>query len=230
MRPLMLAFALSLGVAAPAHAMDEALTFHMVRAEIDAARIDGADVVNWDADAWIGGDRNKFWLKSEGEIEDGDTSTAEIQALWSHAISDYWDVQAGVRVDIEPHEKAYLALGMQGLAPYQFETEGTAFLSEDGDLSARLHQSFDLRFTQRLIAEPHIEITAHADDVPEEAIGAGFSNAEAGVQLRYEISRKFAPYVDLVWKRSLGETAMLRRAEGEDVETASLRAGLRFWF
>jgi copper resistance protein B len=230
MRPLMLAFALSLGVAAPAHAMDEALTFHMVRAEIDAARIDDADVVNWDADAWVGGERNKLWLKSEGELEDGDTSVAEIQALWSHAISDYWDVQAGVRVDIEPDEKVYLALGMQGLAPYQFETDATAFLSEDGDLSARVKQSLDLRFTQRLIAEPHIEVTAHARDVPEQAIGAGLSTAEAGVQLRYEISRKFAPYVDLVWERSLGETAMLRRAEGEDAETASLRAGLRFWF
>ena len=230
MRTLLMALGLSLGAAAPAMAMEENMTFHMVRAEIDGAHVDGADVVNWEGEAWIGGDRDKLWLKTEGEVADQETENAEIQALWSRNVADLWDLQAGVRVDLEPLTTTYLALGVQGLAPYQFETEATAFVSEDGDVSARLHQSLDLLFTQRLILEPHVEINVYAQDVPERSIGAGIADVEAGLQLRYEITRKFAPYLDVVYERALGETESLMRDAGEDIEQTSLRAGIRFWF
>jgi len=230
MRRLLLALGLTLGAAAPAAAMEEGMTFHMVRAEIDAAEIDGADVFNWDGEAWIGGDVNKLWIKSEGVIVDGETEDAEIQALWSRNVADFWDLQLGVRADLEPDSRAYLVIGVQGLAPYQFETEAAAFVSEDGDVSARLKQSLDLLFTQRLVLEPHVEVNAYAQDDPARAIGAGLADVEAGLQLRYEITRKFAPYVDFVWERALGETASLRRNVGEEVEQTSLRAGVRFWF
>ena len=229
MRSLLFAVGVSLGVATPAFAMEEGMTFHMVRAEIDT-QIDGENAFNWDGEAWIGGDRNRLWLKSEGEIEDGDTHSAEIQALWSRSVADFWDVQTGLRVDLEPDTTTYLVIGLQGLAPYQFETEATAFVSEHGDISARFHQSLDFHFTQRLVAEPHIEVNAYAQDIEARNIGAGLSDVEVGLQLRYEISRKFAPYVDLVWERALGETASLMRADGEDIEGSALRAGIRFWF
>lgn len=229
MRGGVLTLGLSLAMATPVSAM-ETSTFHMVRVEIDTARVDDEDVFNWDGDAWIGGDQNKLWIKTEGEIEGGDTHEAEIQALWSHNVADFWDIQAGVRIDLEPDTTTYLTVGVQGLAPYRFETEAAAFLSEDGDLSARLHQSLDVHVTQRLIAEPYIEINVYAQDVEERNVGAGLSDVEAGLQLRYEITRKFAPYVDVVWIRALGETASLRRDVGEDVETSIVRAGIRVWF
>ena len=229
MRPLILALGLSMAGTSVANAMEQPI-FHMVRGEVDASQIDGADVLMWSGEAWIGGDTDRLWVKTEGDIEDGDVHDAEIQALWSRNIADFWDLQAGVRVDLEPAATTYLAFGVQGLAPYRFETEATAFLSEYGDLSARLHQSFDLHFTQRLIAEPYVEINAHAQDVPERNIGAGFSDAELGLQVRYEITRKFAPYVDLVWESALGETASIARANDEDIRSESVRAGIRFWF
>jgi copper resistance protein B len=121
-------------------------------------------------------------------------------------------------------------LGLEGLAPYQFETEAAAFVSEDGDASARLKQSFDLLLTQRWILEPHVEVNLSANDVAERRIGAGVTDVEAGLQLRYEFSRKFAPYLDLEVERALGETASLTRRAGEDVEESAVRAGVRFWF
>lgn len=229
MKPLILALGLSLAVVHAADAMEQQ-TFHMVRGEIDGSQIDGADVLTWSGEAWIGGDVNRIWFKTEGDAADGEVGDAEIQALWSRNIADFWDLQAGVRVDLEPDATTYLTLGVQGLAPYRFETEAAAFLSEDGDISARLHQSFDIHLTQRLIAEPHAEINAYAQDVPERDIGAGFSDAEIGLQIRYEVTRKFAPYVDLVWESALGETASIARANGEDVRSESVRAGVRFWF
>lgn len=229
MKPLVLALGLSFAGASVARAMEQQ-AFHMVRAEVEASQSDDADVLSWDGGAWVGGDTNRMWFKAEGESEDGDIHDAEIQALWSRNIADFWDLQAGVRADLEPDTTTYLAFGVQGLAPYRFETEATAFVSEDGDLSARLHQSFDLHITQRLIAEPYFEINAYAQDVPERDIGAGFCDAQLGLQLRYEIARKFAPYLDVVWESALGETASIARANGEDVRAESVRVGIRFWF
>lgn len=206
-------------------------TYSMVRLEADAGRSDdGEGVAAWEADAWIGGDRDKLWLKSEGEIHDGETEKAELQALWSRNVATFWDVQAGLRHDFEPHATSYLALGVQGLAPYHFETDATGFLSEDGDLSFRLKQSYDVLLTQRLVLEPEVELNAYAQDVPEQAVGAGVSDVEAKLKLRYEVTRKFAPYVEAKYERRLGETASIARAAGEAVEATSLRVGVRAWF
>jgi copper resistance protein B len=210
--------------------MDAPMVFHTLRADIDATRINDEGIVNWDMEGWIGGDVDRLWLKSEGAVEDGDAGDAEIQALWSHNVAPFWDFQAGVRVNLEPETTTYLALGVQGLSPYQFETEATAFVSEDGDVSARLRQSLDILLTQRLILEPHAEIEAFAQDIPDRDIGAGFANGEIGLHLRYEITREFAPYVDAVYDRALGETASRLRAAGGDAEETSLRAGVRLWF
>ena len=119
---------------------------------------------------------------------------------------------------------------MVGLAPYFFETEATAWLSTEGDVAARFEQSLDIPVTQKLIAEPHLELNLYAQDMPKRGIGAGFSSIEAGLQLRYEITRKFAPYVDLVWERKLGETATIARAAGDSADDTTLRIGLRTWF
>jgi copper resistance protein B len=204
--------------------------FHMVRVEADYARPDDQGVVSWEGDAWFGGDRHKLWLKSEGESGDGELEDARVEALYSRNVATFWDLQVGVRHDFEPAATSYLAAGVQGLAPYQFETEAFAYLADDGVLSARLSQSLDVHLTQRLILEPEAELELHADDAPDRGVGAGFSSAEVSAQLRYEVSRKFAPYVELAWEKRLGETADLARADGEDVEITFLRAGLRVWF
>ena len=211
-------------------AAHERRTFHMVRAEVDYGHPDGGDVLRWEGDAWIGGDRQKLWLRSDGEHADGDLHEADIEALYSRNVATFWDLQVGVRQDFEPSSTTYLAAGVQGLAPYQFETEAFAYLSDDGDLGARLLQSVDVHLTQRLILEPEVELELQADDVPERGLGAGFTEAGLSAQLRYEFSRKFAPYLTVAWERRLGETASIARAAGDDVETTSLRAGLRVWF
>lgn len=205
-------------------------TFHMVRAEADYSRPRGEDVFDWEGDAWVGGDLQKLWFKTEGEFEDGDLHDARLEALYSRNVATFWDLQAGVRQDFEPGSTTYLALGVQGLAPFQFETEAFAYLSDEGRLSARFLQSLDVHLTQRLILEPEVEVELQADDAPESGLGGGFSEAELSAQLRYEIRRKFAPYVTLAYERRLGETASIARSAGEEVETTSLRAGLRAWF
>lgn len=203
--------------------------FNMIRTEIDyAPQNDG--VLTWDVDGWVGGDDERVWLRSEGEATDGTVEIAETQVYYGWNVDPFWDALVGLRHDFEPTSETYLAASVVGLAPYFFETEASLFVSTEGDASMRLKQSFDLLITQRLIAEPHLEVNLFTEDVPERDIGAGLSNVELSLQFRYEIVRRLAPYVEAVWSRKLGETARLARADGDDAEDTTIRLGLRFWF
>jgi copper resistance protein B len=186
----------------------------------------------WDAQSWYGGDLNKLWIKTEGEysLADSEIEDAEVQALWSRAISSFWDVQAGVRYDLAPKGRTHAVLGVQGLAPYWFEVDAAAFLSTDGDLSASVEAEYELRFSQRITLQPRAEIGFSASDIPELEIGSGITNVATGIRLRYEIKREFAPYIGMEWQTSLGETADFVRAKGGDPDDIVAVIGLRAWY
>jgi copper resistance protein B len=202
---------------------------------IDQAELkirDGRDGYAWDAQAWHGGDIDKLWIKTEGEGAFRDeVEKAEVQALWSHAIDPWFDLQFGVRHDIRPDpQRTYLVAGAQGLAPYWFEVDGAVFLSNKGDVSARLEGEYDLRITQQLILQPRAEVELALQDVPEIGIGSGLSSAEIGARLRYEIRPQFAPYLGVEYERSFGDTARFSRARGEGIGGWSFLLGVRTWF
>lgn len=203
--------------------------FKNIRTELDYAP-QGDGLFTWAVDGWVGGDSERIWLRSEGEIADGVARDAEAQLYYGWNVDPFWDALIGLRQDFRPDSTTYLAASIVGLAKYDFETEASLFLSNRGDLSARFNQSFDILLTQRLIAQPYAQLDFYAQDVPELNIGAGLGKVEFGLQLRYEISRKFAPYIDAVWQRKVGESSGLARAAGEDPEDGTIRAGVRFWF
>lgn len=193
---------------------------------------DGEENYLWDLQGWYGGDINKLWLKSEGEGGLGDNpDNAEFQALYSRAIAPFFDIQAGIRYDVRPDpDRSYLVLGLQGLLPYVFEIDAAAFLSDDGDLTARLEGEYDLQVNQRLILQPRVELNMAAQEIPELRIGSGFSSIEAGIRLRYEIRRELAPYFGIAWERKLGDTGDFARAAGEDRGDWGVVVGVRSWF
>jgi copper resistance protein B len=192
----------------------------------------GRDGYRWDGEAFFGGDMDRLWIKSEGEGSFGGAAEhAEVQALYSRAIDPYFNLQAGVRHDFSPdRDRTYVALGVEGLAPYQFHTAGALFLSNKGDLLGRLEGWYDQRLTQRLVLQPRAELNFAAQDVPATRTGSGLSDAELGLRLRYELRREFAPYVGVSWSSRIGDSARFARQDGDDVEDTSLVAGLRFWF
>lgn len=204
----------------------------MVMVERLEARLgEGHDGWLWDAQAWYGGDIDKLWFKSEGEGDlSGPVEDAEAQLLWSHAIGPFWDLQAGVRLDIEPDTRSHLVLGVQGLAPYMFHADAAVFLSDRGDLTGRVEAEYDQKLTQRLILQPRIEFELAAQDIPERGIGAGLAKIEPGLRLRYEIEREFAPYVGIEYEAKLGQTADIARAAGDDPDGVKFLIGLRAWF
>lgn len=204
--------------------------FHSFELEIGGGFSDGDGTIDWHANGWVGTDENKLWLKSKGERTDDETEKAEFWAMYSRNIAAFWDAQIGLRHDIEPTSATYLALGVEGLAPYFFETEAHLFLADRGEISARLRLENDLLLTQRLILQPYLEVNLYAQDVPKRDIGAGISDAEFGVQTRYEITREFAPYIDLMYDRKFGETSSIARSDGRDADAFRITVGLRLMF
>lgn len=192
----------------------------------------GRDGFRWDGEAWYGGDLNRVWFKSEGEGQLGQGLEAgEVQLLYSRAIDPYFNLQGGVRQDIGPKpRRTYAVLAIEGLAPGMFEVQGSVFLSTKGEVLGRLEGYHDLRITQRLILQPRVELALSAQDIAEKAIGAGLTDLELGLRLRYELSRQFAPYIGVSHDRKLGDTARYARTLGEAAHTTSLVAGARFWF
>ncbi|TZG29578.1 copper resistance protein B [Sphingomonas montanisoli] len=199
-------------------------------AEVQARK--GSDGYRWDGEGWFGGDINRLTIKTEGEgARRGGVEAAEIQALYSRAIGPYFNLQAGIRHDFRPDpSRTYAVVGVEGLAPYWFEVEAAAFLSDKGDVLGRFEAYYDQRLTQRLVLQPRVELNLAAQDVSENRIGAGLSSAELGLRLRYEITRQFAPYVGVSHEAKVGQTARYARADGDDPKSTGFVAGIRIWF
>jgi copper resistance protein B len=187
--------------------------------------------ISIDNKTWIGGDLHRLWLRAEGESSDGRPENAQLHALYGRSIARWWDVVMGVREDFRPGpSQAWFALGIQGLAPQWFEVEATAYVGRAGRTHARFEIEYELLVTNRLILQPLVEAEFYGKDDPVRKIGAGLSSLDAGLRLRYEVRREFAPYVGITWHRALFGTADYARADGEEVGQTRLAVGLRTWF
>ncbi|MBB6123427.1 copper resistance protein B [Sphingobium subterraneum] len=209
------------------------MTFAKVMLDrLETKIVDGKDGYAWEGDLWTGNDIDKLWIKSEGEGSfDAAPEQVEVQALWSHAIGPWFDVQLGARHDFRPNpDRTYGVVGVRGLLPYWLEVDGALFLSQKGDVTARGEVEYDLRITPKLILQPRAEVNLAAQNVPEIGVGAGLTQAELGLRLRYHVTQQFAPYVGVQWESAFGRTRRYLRAEGEDPSRAAVVLGLRAWF
>lgn len=199
--------------------------------QLEARVRKGRDGYSIKAEGWYGGDVDKLWLKSEIEGEFGHKpEQAEVQSLWSHAVTPWFDVQTGIRFDTRPENRGYLVLGVEGFAPFWIEVDAAAFLSNKGDVTARIEAEHDARITQKLILQPRVEADFAFQDLEDQRIGSGLSKAELGFRLRYEIVPQFAPYVGVEYERPFGDTRGYRRLDGDDTEGWSFLTGVRAWF
>lgn len=204
--------------------------FHAFKLETDVGYGRKDTIGTWDFRGWVGGDTDKLWLRAEGSVADGKTEQNELWVLYSRNIATFWDAQAGVRYDTDPRHTAYLVAGINGLAPYYFETEAHVFLSNDGNVSARIRGENDFLLTQQLITQPYLEVNLFAQPTPELDRGSGLGTAEMGLQTRYEITRKFAPYFDVRYERDFGGTSALAKKTGDLNSDFIVSAGLRVMF
>lgn len=188
------------------------------------------NALSWDTKGWIGRDRDRLWFRTEGEREGSRLAHAEAQVFYGRAIARWWDALAGVRQDARPGAaQTWVGVGLQGLAPYWFEVEATAYVSTAGATHLRLETEYELLVTNRLILQPLVEANLYGRADPSRGRGAGLSAVEGGLRLRYEFRREFAPYVGVTWQRRLFGAADDARALGQRAGSVRLALGLRLW-
>ena len=197
----------------------------------EAVRSNDNTSAAFDLMAWHGRDYDRVLLKSEGHYDNHQIEELSSELLWSHAVAAYWNSQLGVRYDSgDGHDRYWLAFGYQGLSPYWFEVDATAYLGPEGRTALNVEAEYEVLLTQRLILQPRIEADAYGKEDEARAIGAGLSEMSAGLRLRYEIRREIAPYIGVEWAGKFGESADYLRAADEPTSETRVLAGLRFWF
>jgi copper resistance protein B len=213
--------------------MDNTIMWHVLFNQLEG-RTNGPDnEFRWDGQGWFGTDMNKIWFKSEGFVENGKATDGDTEALYDRPIPflRYFDAQAGVRYDLDSDRgRTWGAIGVQGLAPYFFDFEPTFYFSDRGRVAGRVSGSYDLLLTNRLILQPQFELNFYSKRDPSRAIGSGLSDLDTGLRLRYEISRKFAPYIGVAYTGKFGESADFTRAEGGIVNDVRFIFGIRLWY
>jgi len=210
---------------------DNAVNYFVLFDQFEGQAGDGRGGFSWDTKGWVGRDRNRLWFRAEGERVGGRLDQAQTNLLYGRAIARWWDVMAGVRLDTLPDTpRTALAVGVQGLAPYWFEVEASAYVETSGRAHLRVETEYELLLTNRLVLQPLVEFEIYARADPERHIDTGLSTGELGLRLRYEFRREFAPYVGVTWNRKFFGTADFARAAGEDTGGARLAIGVRTWF
>ncbi|WP_211665152.1 copper resistance protein B [Leucothrix arctica] len=184
-----------------------------------------------DAEAWLGKDLHKLWLKTDIEADDdGELEEAELQALYSRAIDPNWDIQVGVRKDFEPVGREWAVAGFKGTAPYMIDVDAALFFGKSGQVGARLKTEYELMLTQKTALAPSFDVNFYTKDDPEISIGSGLSDANISLRLKHEFKRNFAPYIGINWSKSFGDTADFLKDEGEETSDTQLLLGVEAWF
>jgi copper resistance protein B len=196
------------------HMNDDPLEYMVLLDRLEIRDASAMTPFAWDAKAWLGRDNNRLYLRSEGDIANGTTDKATVEALWTRPVSRWWNMALGVREDFQPGDsRTWLAVGVMGLAPYRFNVQATAYLGDAGRTALRVETEYDMLLTNRLILQPRLELNAYGKDDPGRGVESGIS-MDLGLRLRYEIRREVAPYLGLTW----------------DTHELQALAGLRIWF
>ena len=209
---------------------DQRVFYHLMLNQLEG-RFGDTSAFRWSGEGWLGTDENRLWLRSEGELSRGLLQDSQQELFYSRPISTYFNAMVGGRYDLDSLPgRTWGALGIEGLAPQFFRVAGTGYVSGDGHLAAKLEGSYDLLLSQRLILQPQIEMNFYTKDDPARLVGSGLSDIDAGLRLRYEITRKFAPYVGVTYEGKFGSTATYVAGAGEPINQVRFAVGLRAWF
>jgi copper resistance protein B len=225
-----LALFLSAGAVAAEMDHDHAST-HLFALDRLERRDGSGDPLHWKIRAWSGDGLSRLQLKSEGARNDAGTADAELELAYSRAFSPYWDAGAGVRIDFEPGpRREWLALGVHGVAPWFIDIDANLYLGSSGRSALRVEATYEVLFTQRLILEPAVELDAYGRNDAATGNGAGIATLAASLRLRYEVTRKLAPYAGIHWRKHYGNTAAYARDGGQATEEAQALIGVRAWY
>lgn len=201
---------------------------------------DGEGALKSELETRIGTDENKIFIKAHLDKHESHDAEYDVKALYSRMISDFWDAQIGARYRVEKvaldqhrkdtEEKMDAVIGLHGMAPYFFETDAYFYAGEDHFSGFSLETERDLLLTQKIIFKPYLDMDLIFSDDSKYAKKSGLSNITAGIETRYEISKKVMPYLDIAYEYVKGNDATAWQIESDSEKGWLYGAGIRFKF
>ncbi len=188
--------------------------------QLEMRDADEGTLISWSINAWLGKDLDKLWLKLKGEQSDGNIESQRLDILYNKAISAFWDLQMGMRIELEPEPtQNWIGAGFKGVAPYQIEMDINAFANKNGLIHFSLSAEYEYMFSQKVVLIPEIAFSLYSKDDSKQGIESGMADVEIGIRLGYEIKREFTPYIGINY-------------ESKDAKNfeSQLLIGVRTWF
>lgn len=187
-------------------------------------RLDRLELAEAGAFAWRVGaaarrDLAQLRVESRGGGDRDAIGAAEVSIVYGRAMTAFLDVSAGWRTDVEPVRRDWFALGVDWLAPWHVEVEGTLYVGGGNRNGLRLEAEWALRLGDRLVLVPEAELEAWTRDDTRARRASGIATSELALDLRYEIARKLMPYIGVRRHHRHGETAR-----------NTLVAGIHAWY
>jgi len=208
---------------------DRHVFYHLLLNQLEG-RLGKDTSFRWEGEGWAGTDTNRVVVKTQGEVTKGEIGDGDQELLYARPISTYFNLQGGLRYDLDSGPgRGWAAFGLEGLAPQFFHVSTTGYIRDRGHFAARLEGNYDLLLTQALVLQPQIEMNFYSRDDPARNLGSGLTDIDTGLRLRYEITRKFAPYIGVSYENKFGKTADLARLSGERPSAFRFTFGLRAW-
>jgi len=210
---------------------DEPWLVSFAAEEFEYRRGTGEGVITWDAEAWMGTTRDRFFLRTEGEADSDEIEKLETTLVWSRAVSAFWNMNLGWRGDWQPEQRrSWLAAELEGLAPGFVETRFSVLAGSSGRWGARLELETEWKLNPRWELVPSLEADWRDEADPVNGLGDGLTEVEAGLRLHYVVRPDFMPYVGYSLTTLSGRTADIAQAAGQQRRKSEVVAGLSFWF
>ena len=203
---------------------------------LEAVNTSEGNAAAYELKAWYGRTYHRLVFRSGGHVDKSELEDSHSILAWSQAVSPFWNVEYGLRLDqghaIKGYDvnRSWITAGFTGLAPYWFEMNAMLFVGEESRTGFVMEAEYELLITQKLILQPVFELIAYGKEDVERGLGEGLSSASLGLRLRYELWREFAPYLGISMEKFYGDTAKAREFLDGDTSETTLVVGLRFWF
>lgn len=196
---------------------------------------DGEGILKSEFETRIGTDENKVFIKIHADQAESQQAEYDAKLLYSRMLSDFWDVQAGLRYlnnqnrEVD-QEQVGAVVGIHGLAPYFFETDAYLFFGQDQQVSFTLETERDVLLTQKLILKPYLDLNVIFSDDSSYAKKSGLSTAQLGLETRYEINKKVRPFVDVAYGYNKGREGTTWQQHSSSKNEWQYGGGIRFKF
>lgn len=184
-----------------------------------------------DLEGWIGGDVHRLRYRGEGALDLGEgAGEGELAMAYGRLVGPWVELQIGAGLEAQNEVgsglEGRLEAGVEVVVPHDIDLEAVIRVSHRLRVSARVTAIKEFMLSQRLVLQLRAEATGAVQASTALDSAQGLEGASAGLRIRYEWRREFAPYIGGTWTGGFEGPS----GTGRFVQSGAAVAGLRLWY